>query len=486
MPRTRFVSAALATLTLAQVLSGYAVAANGRSLSALVDARSKNIEAAALEIWDLAEVGYQEVASSRLLQEQLRRAGFKVESGVAGMPTAFIARYVQGDGPVLALLAEFDALPGLSQAASATRQARPDRNAAHACGHNLFGASSINAAIALKEWLAANKIAGELRVYGSPAEEGGSGKVYLVRSGAFSDVDAALHWHPGDRNTAEQTRSLSNVSGKFRFYGAAAHAAQAPDQGRSALDAVEAMNFMVNAMREHIVEDARIHYVITEGGSAPNVVPEFAESYYYVRHVDPTTVLSIMERVKKAAEGAALGTGTRVEFEQTGGTYSLLPNDTLGRVMDASLREVGPAQWTDSDIAAAQQLRSTLPNPNARPETSWRDVEEYSVDDLTYGSTDVGDVSWVTPTVGLRLATWAPGTPAHSWQSAAASGMGIGVKGAVTAAKVMASTAQKLYENPQILAEAKAELERRRGAAFKYSALVGDRAPPLDYRQQRP
>jgi aminobenzoyl-glutamate utilization protein B len=451
-----------------------------------VEARSPQIEAAALEIWDLAEVGYQEVDSSRILQQQLQRAGFKLEVGVAGMPTAFIARHRRGDGPVLALLAEFDALPGLSQAAVPQRQQRPDRNAAHACGHNLFGAASANAAIALKEWMDAQNVAGEVRVYGTPAEEGGSGKVYLVRDGFFDDVDVALHWHPGDRNTARQTRALSNISGKFRFHGASAHAAMAPEQGRSALDGVEAMNFMVNAMREHVPQDARMHYVITHGGAAPNVVPDFAEAYYYVRHVDPQVVLALMERVRKAAEGAALGTETTVEFEQTGGTYSTLPNDVLGRLMDASLRQVGPPQWAETDIQAATQLRATLANPDALALDAWRDIAAYSVDEINYGSTDVGDVSWKTPTVGLRVATWAPGTPAHSWQAAAASGLPIGVKGAVTAAKTLALTAQKLFQDPRLIEQARAEFEQRRGAQFKYSALVGDRAPPLDYRSPQP
>lgn len=476
-----------ATSACCAVLPWAAAAENHASADVLagVSQRAAQLESAALKIWDLAEVGYQEVDSSRVLQEQLRAAGFEVQVGVAGMPTAFLARWRHGEGPVLALLAEFDALPGLSQAAAPLRQPRADKHAAHACGHNLFGAASVNAAIALKQWLQTSGTGGELRVYGSPAEEGGSGKVYLVRAGLFDDVDVALHWHPSDRNSAEQARALSNVSGKFRFHGTSAHAAHSPDQGRSALDAVEAMNFMVNAMREHVPQDARIHYVITGGGAAPNVVPDFAESYYYVRHVDSKVVLEIMERVQQAAQGAALGTGTRVEFEQTGGTYSTLPNDTLGRLMDASLREVGPPQWSEADVRAARELRSTLPKADARPEDSWRAVDDYTIDQISYGSTDVGDVSWVTPTVGLRTATWAPGTPAHSWQAAAASGMGIGIKGAITAAQVLALVGRKLYENPALIAQARAEFEQRRGTQFEYAAMVGDRDPPLDYRLER-
>ena len=479
------------TRSLATVLACAAAAAaaspalaqtrDGDGPAARIDAHAAKLEAAALRIWQLAEVGYQETESSRVLQEQLRDAGFDIQASIAGMPTAFIARYRRGAGPTLAILAEFDALPGLSQAAVAEQQAVPEKNAAHACGHNLFGAASVAAAIAVKEWLDAGGASGEIRVYGTPAEEGGSGKVYFVREGLFDDVDATLHWHAADRNTADQPRNLANLSGKFRFYGTASHAAQAPEQGRSALDAVEAMNFMVNAMREHVPQQTRIHYVITNGGAAPNVVPELAEVYYYVRHFDPQVVRSVMERVARAADGAALGTGTRVEFEQIGGTYGLLPNDTLGRLMDASLREVGTPQWSEADIASAARIRATLAD-RSKSERGWREFESYAVGEPLYSSTDVGDVSWVTPTAGLRTATWVPGTPAHSWQAAAASGMDIGIKGAIVAAKVLARTAEKLYEDPAAIATARAELEERRGEDFVYAAFVGDRAPPLDYR----
>ena len=451
-------------------------------LAARVDAHATDIETAAMKIWQLAEVGYKEVESSGVLQDQLKRAGFEVSASVAGMPTAFIARYRRGEGPTIAILAEFDALPGFSQAAVAQRQSLADKRAAHACGHNLFGAASVGAAIALKEWFDAGRGRGEIRVYGTPAEEGGSGKVYLVRDGHFRDVDAVLHWHAADRNTAEQARNLANISGKFRFHGASAHAAQSPDQGRSALDGVEAMNFMVNAMREHVPQDARIHYVITDGGAAPNVVPDFAEVYYYVRHPDARVVRAIIDRVRKAADGAAMGTGTTVEFEQTGGTYGLLPNDTLGRVMDASLREIGAPKWDAKESEFARQVRATVADANSRTEKSWGEIDAYAFDELNYGSTDVGDVSWVIPTAGIRIATWPPATAAHSWQAAAASGTSIGAKGAVVAAKVLARTAQKLYEKPDLVAKARAELEKQRGADFKYTALVGDRAPPLDYR----
>ena len=275
------------------------------AIRADIDTRAPALAATAKAIWTYAEVGFQETKSSGLLQENLKKAGFTVTPGVAGMPTAFVASFKSGRGPVIAILAEFDALPGLAQEAVPARAPIAGKPAGHGCGHNIFGAASITAAMAIKDWMVANKVQGEIRVYGAPAEEGGSGKVYMVRAGLFADVDAVLHWHPGDENGVSVGKTQANISGKFRFYGVAAHASAAPDKGRSALDAVEVMDVAVNFLREHIPMSTRIHYVITNGGEAPNVVPAFAESYYYVRHTDPAVVKSVMERVQKAAEGAA-------------------------------------------------------------------------------------------------------------------------------------------------------------------------------------
>ncbi|PTQ08289.1 amidohydrolase [Sphingomonas oleivorans] len=455
-------------------------ASDQTQLVAAVDRDAEQLGDTALKIWNFAEVGYQETRSSALLQQQLQAAGFTVKSGVAGEPTAFVASYRNGAGPVIAILAEYDALPGLSQAAAAERQ--PFGQAAgHGCGHNLFGAASSAAAIATKEWMIRNKVAGELRVYGTPAEEGGSGKVYQVRDGLFGDVDVTLHWHPGNANSAAQGPSMANISGKFRFRGASSHAAAAPDKGRSALDAVEAMNAMVNLMREHVPDRTRIHYVITDGGKAPNVVPDFAEVYYYVRHTDPNIVVTVMDRVKKAAEGAALGTDTRMEFEQTGGVYSLLPNAALMAVMDRNLRRVGGIQWTAQEQAFGAAIQKTLP-PGAPALSTVGEIQPAVIGTDGFASTDVADISWVTPTVGLSTATFVPGSAGHSWQNVAAAGSSIGVKGAVVAAKTLALAAAELFRSPDEIAAAKAEFEKRRGPQFRYKALVGDRKPPLDYR----
>lgn len=464
----------------ARAQSGRPSADHGQIL-ADIDGRAPQIATLSRTIWGYAELGYQETQSSELLQRELRRAGFAITSGVAGMPTAFLASFRQGTGPVIGILAEFDALPGLAQQATPERAPIVGQAAGHGCGHNLFGAASVGAAIALKAWMEANGVEGEIRLYGAPAEEGGGAKVYMVRAGLFDGVDAVLHWHPGDENSAAQSLAMANISGKFRFHGVSAHAASRPHLGRSALDGVEVMDVAVNAMREHVPETVRIHNIITAGGSAPNVVPDFAESYYYVRDWDPAVVSQVMDRVRRAAEGSAMATETRVEFELVNGVFGLLPNDTLGRVMDSSLREVGAPRWDAEDRAFAERLAAQL--PMRRPIEEGQSIEPYTVGERGAGSTDVGDISWTVPTVGLRIATYPAGTPAHSWQAVAASGSPFGEKGAIVAAKTLALTAVELLRRPELLREARAEFERRRGAGFVYRSLVGDRQPPLDYRR---
>jgi len=483
-PATRLSAAALA-LALATHSSARpepAVAqAPKAALAESIDRRGAEYGALAQRIWDLAEVGYLEEQSSALLQQQLRAAGFTVEAGVAGMPTAFVASWGRG-GPVIGILAEFDALPGITQDRVAERKERPDMAAGHACGHHLFGTGSVAAAIAVREWLESSGTPGTIRLYGTPAEEGGAGKVYMVRGGLFDDVDAVLHWHASDRNTAAPWASLANKSAKFRFHGVSAHAAGAPERGRSALDAVEAMNYLVNMMREHVPQETRIHYVITAGGAAPNVVPDFAEVFYYVRNPDPENVLSIFERVVQAAKGAAMGTGTTVEYEVIHGIYAMLPNLALAEAMHANLERVGGPVYDAREREFAEAIRRSLP-ADAPPVESAAQVMPFQEQVDAGGSTDVADVSWVVPTAGTEAATWVPGTAAHSWQAIAAGGTGIGTKGMLVAAKTLAMTAYDLFTRPELRAAAAAEQARRVGPGFKYESLVGDKAPPLDYRK---
>ncbi|MBN2971276.1 amidohydrolase [Roseomonas aeriglobus] len=446
-----------------------------------VDGRAATLASTAKTIWDFSEVGYQETKSSALLQSELRKSGFTVKAGVADIPTAFVASFKNGAGPVIAILAEYDALPGTAQTTDPTRNQIAGKAAGHACGHNLFGAASITAAMAIKDWMIANKVPGELRVYGTPAEEGGSGKVYMVRAGLFDDVSATLHWHPGSANIVSVGPSRANISGKFRFKGLSAHASASPERGRSALDGIEVMNVAVNMMREHVPSSIRIHYVITNGGEAPNVVPDFAESYYYVRDVDPALVKSVWGRVVKASEGAALATETSVTNEITGGVYSMLANETLAKVMDRNLNAVGGVAYTAQETAWATELQKSL--EVKRPLDTAARVLPLGRGGDGGGSTDVSDISWVSPTIGLSTATWVPGTPAHSWQAVAASGMSIGAKGGVVAAKTLALTAAELFRSPDTLAAAKAELLKARGPDFKYEAMLGNRKPALDYRK---
>ena len=434
----------------------------------------------ALQIWEYAEVGYKEVKSAALHVQHLKDAGFTVETGVAGIPTAFVATYGSGS-PAIGILAEYDALPGINQSASAERDPIVGKNAGHACGHHLFGTASVGAGIAIKELIAAGKLKGTIKVFGTPAEEGGSGKVFLVRAGLFNNLDAVIHWHPDDVNAITTTSALANKSAKFKFYGISAHAAAAPDQGRSSLDAVEAMDNMVNMMREHVPQETRIHYVITSGGKAPNVIPDFAEVYYYVRHPKRKDVVEIFDRVVKAAEGAALGTGTTMKYDIIGGTHDLLINKTLAEAMQINLEKVGGVSYTEAELNFAKKLEASFVGAKVDLATAGTVRPISYISEGNSGSTDVGDVSYALPTVGLRAATWVPGTAAHSWQAVAAGGTEIGTKGMLVASKTMALTAIDLMSNPVLLAKAMEEFIKSKGD-YKYKALLGDIKPALNYR----
>ena len=437
----------------------------------------KNI---AMEIWNNAELGYKEKKSTALLQKTLKDEGFSVQAGVADIPTAFVATYGSGL-PVIGILAEFDALPGLAQKAVPEKSGIEGQAGGHGCGHHLFGTASVAAGIAIKNLIKENKFKGTVKIFGCPAEEGGSGKVYMVRAGLFKDVDVAIHWHPGAENGVTMTSALANSSAKFRFYGLSAHAAGAPERGRSSLDAVESMDYMVNLMREHIPQETRIHYVITQGGKAPNVVPDFAEVYYYVRHPKRDQVKEIFERVATVAKAAAYGTETKMEYEIIGGTHDLLLNKTLADAMQINLEKVGGVKYTEEEKAFATKIQSSFnfPYPSILSADSIKPLKLEM--DAGGGSTDVGDVSYAVPTVGLRAATWAPGTPAHSWQAVACGGTEIGTKGMMVAAKTMAMTAIDLFTNPTLIIKAKEEFVSKVGD-YKYEALLGTRKPALNYR----
>lgn len=473
---------ALCSLTLSGIHAQKAIPVAGIKTEAIqqLDGKYDSYKNLAHQIWGFAEVGYKEVKSTQLLQQTLKDNGFSVEAGVGEMPTAFVASYGSGK-PVIAILAEYDALPGLSQDADPEKKPVAGLNSGHGCGHHLFGTASVAAGIEIKKLIEAKKLKGTVRVYGCPAEEGGSGKVYMVRAGLFKDVDVAVHWHPDDENSVTMTSALANKSAKFRFYGLSAHASMSPERGRSALDGVEAMDNMVNMMREHVPQETRIHYVITQGGKAPNVVPDFAEVFYYVRHPKKEVVASIFERLEKTANGAAMGTETKVEFEIIGGTHDLLINKTLAEAMQKNLQQVGGVKYSPAEIEFGKKLQSSFTYKAPAIESASLVAPLQAVIDAGGGSTDVGDVSYAVPTVGLSAATWIPGTPAHSWQAVACGGTEVGTKGMMVAAKTMALTAIDLFTDPTLVNKAKEEFLRSKGD-YQYKALLGERKPALNYR----
>ncbi len=452
--------------------------AQKEALAESIKARSDEAWDIARKIWAWAEPGYQEKRSADLLSGALEKAGFKVERGVAEIPTAFTATIGSGK-PVIGILGEYDALPGLAQEAVPTKQRREGNGYGHGCGHHLFGVASAEASIALGEPIKAGKIKGTLRYYGCPAEEGGAAKVFMVRAGLFSDCDVVLHWHPGSRNQAIDRSCMARIAAKFRFHGTSAHAAGSPERGRSALDAVELTNHAAQLLREHTPDFTRIHHVITDGGGAPNVVPDFAEVYYYVRHPKSETVAKLYPRLLKCAQAGALATDTKLEVVYLGGTMELLPNEPLSRVIRANLEKLNDLKYTEEERRFALRLQETF---DTKPSLeSITEVDEGN-DLLGKGSTDVGDVSWVVPTAGFSTACWVPGTPGHSWQAVACGGMSIGKKGMDLAARTLAASAWDLFHDPQLIAAAKADSQRRLADRKYQSLLEANQKPPLDYR----
>jgi aminobenzoyl-glutamate utilization protein B len=460
------------------VISAGPAAAQKAAVDAAVRARADAAWAMALKIWEWAEPGYQEKRSAALLADALEKAGFRVERGVAGIPTAFVATIGSGK-PIIGILGEYDALPGLAQEAVPYRKPRSGNGYGHGCGHHLFGTASMTACLALAEQIKNGNLAGTLRFYGCPAEEGGSAKAFMARDGLFDDCDAVLHWHPSSRNSAGDQASQARIAVKFRFHGTSAHAASAPELGRSALEAVALTNHAIALLREHVPDGTRIHHVITDGGGAPNVVPDFAEVYYYLRHARADVVRSLYPRLVKCAQAGALATETKLEIVNEGGIVEMLPNSALAAVARANLARLNDLAYGPEEEQFAARIQSTL--AAARPLDTLGRVEDAGRGS-GMGSTDVADVSWIVPTAGFATACWVPGTSAHSWQAVAAGGTAIGRRGMVLAARTLAATAWDLFRDPRLLAQAKAE-HRERLAGRKYRPLIEPgQKPPLDYR----
>ncbi len=431
-------------------------------------------------IWEFAEVGLEERRSSALLVEKLRAAGFEVQTGVAHMPTSFVASYGSGK-PVIGILAEYDALPNLSQQVAADRVAVTNGAPGHGCGHSGLGTAALGAAIAVKQAMEKHKLPGTIRLYGTPAEETLIGKVYMLLDRQFHDLDACLHWHPASVNNVWVMSSKAAVSVKFSFSGTAAHASGSPSSGRSALDAVELMNVGVNFMREHIKEDARIHYVITDGGGAPNVVPAKAESWYYVRANSHEDVEKYFAWVCDIAEGAAKMTRTKVKLQVDTDCHEIIGNRPLAELLHRNLTAVGAPKFSDDERTFARKVQQSLIDEfgSKFPVAIDESIQPLSfADEPNKGSTDVGDISWFVPTCGLRVACFAADSPGHSWQNVACIGSTIGEKGTIAAAKVLAVSALDLLEKPDVLNAAREDFAKRMDQR-KYTSLIpkGQKAP---------
>jgi aminobenzoyl-glutamate utilization protein B len=430
------------------------------------------------DLWKLSETALKEERSAKLLSDVLGAEGFSVEPGVAGLPTAFLATWGEGR-PIIGILAEYDALPGVGNAAVPERAPREDGvTAGQGCGHNLFGAASVVGAIAVKRAMEELGLEGTIRLYGTPAEETVVGKVYMAREGLFDDLDVGIDWHPGTETGTRNQPGRAMNSFTVEYFGQAAHGARDPWNGRSALDAVELMNYGVNLMREHVEPTARIHYVIPGGGDAPNVVPEYAKVWYYVRDANRETVQGYYDRILKIAEGAALATGTTHKVSLITGVHECLMNRPLQEAVQANLELVGGPEYTDEEQDFARRLQRFLEVEEKGYVGEVLPLQD-EVQPLEGGSTDVCEVSYIVPEIGFRVTTAAAGVPWHSWATTACHGTSAGIKGAVVAAKVIALTAADLVTDPELLAAAKKDFLERSGGRPYQSPVPADQPPPL-------
>ena len=460
-----------------------------------VDQNQNRIIEVADTIWGYAELGLTEVKSSKLLQEELKKHGFKVDAGVAGMPTAFIATWGKGS-PVIGVMGEFDALPGISNKVVPEKAPLREGAPGHGCGHHIHGTSGVAGAIAARYEMEKKDIKGTLKFFGTPAEENFVGKVYMVRAGLFNGVDAVISHHPDSINSATIGSSTAVNGVKFHYYGKTSHAAGSPEQGRSALDAIELMNVGVNYLREHVIQEARFHYVIEVGGGQPNVVPDYARSWYYIRAPQRDQLDSIYKRIVKIAEGAAMMTETTLKVEFIMGLYNLIPNKAIAELIVSNMKEIGAPQFTKQELSFAKKINADLDiqvkidDMKRQKVPMWKryadmdmadDVlDPYGEDYCSAGSTDVGDVSWVVPAVEYNTSTFPLGSPAHSWQWVACGAMGLGHKSLIFSSKVTAGTVLDLMMKPEIVKKAKEEQTSRLAGRKYISPIPAEIQPPLE------
>ena len=459
-----------------------------------IDHNQKRIMEVADTIWGYAELGLTETKSSKLLQDELRKHAFTVEAGTAGMPTAFVATWGSGD-PVIGIMGEFDALPGISNKVVPEKTPLKEGAPGHGCGHHIHGTSGVAGATAARYALEEAEAKGTNKFFGTPAEENFVGKVFMVRAGLFDGVDAVISHHPGSINTATIGSSTAVNGVKFHYYGKTSHAAGSPEQGRSALDAVELMNIGVNYLREHVIQEARFHYVIEVGGGQPNVVPDYARSWYYIRAPERDQLDSIYKRILRIADGAALMTETTLKVEFIMGLYNLIPNKTIAEAITGNMKQIGAPQHTPEELEFAKKInadldrqvkiddmmRQKVPTWERYADMEMADdvLDPFGEDYCSAGSIDVGDVSWVVPAVEYETATYPLGSPAHSWQWVACGAMGLGHKSLIFSSKVTAGTVIDLLTKPELVKKSKEEHSRRLEGKKYVSPIPIDIQPPL-------
>lgn len=428
------------------------------------------------QIWGFAETALRETRSSKLLADYAEKQGFAVKRGVAGMPTAFVASYGQGS-PIIGVLGEYDALPGISQKAQPVKEALEAGAAGHGCGHNLFGAASLGAALAIKEMIAAGRLKGTIRFYGTPAEEAIGGKIYMAREGLFNDLDVCLAWHPDDETRADVDSSQALIDFIVEFKGKAAHAAFDPWNGRSAVAALEFFTTGLNRMREFVKPTVRMHYVIQKGGDVPNVVPEYSRVWCWIRDSKRTGVENVFARARKIAEGAALMAGVEAKVSIQAGDYELLVNIAGAKLIHANLMWLGPIQYTKEEQEFAKAIQRATAVPEKGLSGAIKPLKEPKADP-DGGSTDVGDVSWIVPTLHMSVTTAPEDAPWHAWPVVACGGMSIGHKGLAQAAKALAATMVDLFEDRKTLEAIQAEFkEKKKGEVYK--PYIPDGPPPI-------
>ena len=461
-----------------QVAGAQSIEQNKRAVLEHAKVLESSVEDMSYSLWKYSEIALREKQSAILLADILEQEGFEVERGVAGMPTAFVATYGSGS-PSVGVLAEYDALPGVGNAAVPFRETRDDGvTSGQGCGHNLFGAASVGAAMAIKRAIESENLQGTVKLFGTPAEETVVGKVYMAKAGIFDGMDAVVEWHPSQTTRVRNQKGRAMNNFEVEFFGQAAHSSADPWNGRSALDAVEMMNYGVNMMREHVKPTARIHYVIPDAGQAPNVVPEYARVWYYVRDVDRKSVETYYERILDIARGAAIATRTDHKVYLTTGVHEYNLNRPLQEAMQANLERIGAPVFSDQDQEFAKKLQAFLELEETGYKTGFEPLADAPAP-VSGGSTDVAEVSFITPTVGLNVVTAAADVPWHSWATSACHGTDAGVKGAQVATKVMALTGIDILTDVQLREDAKAFFDEQTGGAPYESPIPADQDPRL-------